>query len=49
MALFKTLLDEIRLTDRPANTFNVDESGIHLNSKARKVVAASTSKHEYSE
>lgn len=43
-ALYKTLLD-----DKPTNIFNADESGIDLNSKAGKVVVASTSKHIYCE
>ena len=43
-ALYKILLD-----DKSTNIFNADESGIDLNSKAGKVVVASTSKHIYCE
>ena len=47
--MYKDLLDEIGLIDKPAHIFNADKSGIDLNSKASKVVVASNSKHAYSE
>ena len=48
-ALYKELLDETGLTNKPAHIFNADESRVDLNSKAGKVLVHLKSKHAYSE
>ena len=41
-ALYKTLLDEVGLNDKPAQILNAYKLGIDLNSKAGKLVLGST-------
>ena len=48
-ALYKELLDETGLTNKPVHIFNADESEVDLNPKAGKVLVHSKSKHAYSE
>ena len=47
--LYKSLLDETGLIDKPSHIFKADESGLDLNSNVGKVVVKTKSKHAYSE
>ena len=47
--IYRSLLDETGLIDKPSPIFNADESGVNLNSKVGRVVVKTKSKHAYSE
>ena len=47
--VLKAVLEETGLTKKPSHIFNADESGIHMDARAGKVIVACGSKHAYAE
>ena len=45
--LYKSKLDRLGLLHKPDHIFNVDESGIDLNARTKKVIMDKKFKHAY--